>query len=313
MERQSHSFIAGLFVIVLGLAAIAGGLWLTPRSGGDQYAIDLLTTHSVSGLQVGAPVRFRGVNVGNVKAIGFDVLKVGRIRVRIMVDRKAPVTTTTIARLGYEGINGVALIQLDDDAQSNGVALRMSKGVVPEIELQPGMVERLEEAGGNVLVQTARLANRLEALLSDTNERKLIALIDSLQRTSERYGALAKDLTPTVRALPGVVKEATLTLDHARGAIDQVGRLAGDTDGRLTELDAVKQAAGHIGQTAEDLHRYTVPRLDFLIGQLSVDAQELDRTVHQINTRPQSFIFGPAVPLPGPGEPGFVASHGGLK
>jgi len=313
MERQSHSFIAGLFVIVLGLAATAGGLWLTSRSDSGQYAIDLLTTHSVSGLQVGAPVRFRGVDIGHVQSIGFDVLKAGRIRVRIMVDREAPLTTATFARLGYEGINGVALIQLDDDSQRTGVALRMPEGVVPEMELQPGLLERVEQAGGDVLVQAGRVANRLEDFLSDKNEQRLFALIDSLERTSERYGALAQDLTPTVRALPGVVNDATLTIDHAREAIDQVGRLAGDTDSRLTELDSLTRAAGHIGQTAEDLHRYTVPQLNVLIGQLSVDAQELDQTLHQVNTRPQSFIFGPEIPAPGPGEPGFVSSHGGFK
>ena len=57
MESQSHSFIAGLFVILLGLGGIAGALWLGPDKGPGRLPIDLLSTNSVTGLKVDAPVR----------------------------------------------------------------------------------------------------------------------------------------------------------------------------------------------------------------------------------------------------------------
>jgi phospholipid/cholesterol/gamma-HCH transport system substrate-binding protein len=89
MEGQSHSFIAGLFVILLGLGGIAGAIWLGPNKGPARLPIDLLTTSSVAGLKVDASVRFRGVDVGRVDSISFDPLQPGQIRVRIAVDPAA--------------------------------------------------------------------------------------------------------------------------------------------------------------------------------------------------------------------------------
>ena len=313
MESQSHSFVAGLFVLVLGIAVAAGGFWLAPRKNADQYAIDLLTTHSVSGLLADAPVRFRGVDVGRVRSIAFDAAESGRVRVRIEVERSAPLTTATYAKLGYEGINGVALIQLDDDPHKLKAPLLTSGGDVPRMELEPGILERAEVDVGNLLSSTQRVAARLQEFLSEKNEARIFGLVDSLERTSERYGQLAQNMEPSIKALPGLVHDARLTIDHARATLDNVTVLTGDADRHLADLDAVAGAARQIGQTAEALRVDTLPRLNALGDEFSTDARELRQALHQANTRPESFIFGPELPAPGPGEHGFASIHGAVK
>src|SRR5215469_13896653 len=163
MESQSHAFAAGLFVILLCLAAIGAVVWLENPGQPAGLAIDLLSTHSVAGLKVDAPVRFRGVDVGRVRSIAFDSRQAGSIRVRIAVDRTAPITRATYAKVSYQGINGVALIQLDDDR--NKKREPFSGGTVPEIELQAGLLERAEEDVHDVLLQASRVASRVEVLL----------------------------------------------------------------------------------------------------------------------------------------------------
>ena len=98
--------------------------------------IDLLSTHSVSGLKVDAPVRFRGVDVGRVDSISFDSHQSGEIRVRIAVDPAAPITRSTYAKLSYQGITGVAFIQLDDEKGKSREALPLSREKVAQMELQ---------------------------------------------------------------------------------------------------------------------------------------------------------------------------------
>ena len=313
MESQSHSFIAGLFVILLGLGGIAGALWLGPDKGPTRLPIDLLTTHSVAGLKVDAPVRFRGVDVGRVDSITFDPRQAGEIRVRVSVDPAAPISRSTYAKLSYQGITGVAFIQLDDEKGKSSDPLPLSREKVAQMELQASVLEAAETDIRDVLLKAARVADRLDELLNEQNQKRVMALVDSFERTSEHYGELARNLEPSAKALPGLLQQTRRTVESAQSAADNVAKLAADADRKLIVLDTVGEAAKQIGRAADDLHRDTLPRVNTLIDQVSVDARELKRTLRQVNAQPQSLIFGLQPPPPGPGERGFVATKGASK
>ena len=313
MESRSHAFIAGLFVIILGLGVIAGAAWLQPDRGPARLPIDLLTTHSVTGLNTDAPVRFRGVDVGRVESISFDSHRSGQIRVRVAVDPAAPITRSTYAKLSYQGITGVAFIQLDDRTGTSGEPLPLSTDTVVQMELEASMFERAEDDVRDLLVKAARAASRIDELLNEHNQKRLMALVDSIERTSDRYGALAQHLEPSAKALPGLLRQATRTVERAQVAVDNIAQLAEHTDRKLGVLDSVSNAAKQIERAAEDLHTDTLPRVNALVDEVSIDARELKRTLRQVNTRPQSVIFGLQPPPPGPGERGFVATKGAAK
>jgi len=313
MESQSHSFIAGLFVILLGIAGVAAALWLGPDKGPARLPIDLLTTHNVAGLKVDAPVRYRGVDIGRVDSISFDPAQAGQIRVRIEVDPASPITKSTYAKLSYQGITGVAFVQLDEEKGKTSERLPLSAVKVAQMELQASIFERAEDDIRDVLFKVSGVAGRLEQLLSDENQKRVMALVDSIEQTSERYGTLAHDLEPGVKALPGLLQQATQTVKKAQVTVDNVAKLAEDTDRKLVVLDQVGATAKQIGRVADDLHKETLPRVNALVDQVSVDARELKRTLHQANARPQSFIFGLQPPPPGPGERGFVATKGASR
>src|SRR5580704_11955548 len=113
MENRSHSFITGMFVIVLGVLAMVGAVLLEGPKQPTRMPVDLITTHSVAGLRPDALVRYRGVDVGRVESIAFDRRQLGQIRVRVGIDPSTPLTHSTYAKLSFQGINGVAIIQLD--------------------------------------------------------------------------------------------------------------------------------------------------------------------------------------------------------
>lgn len=295
MESHSHALVAGLFVVLLGLCAIAGAAWLGQPAGSAQLPIDLLTTHSVEGLKVDAPVRFRGVDVGRVESIAFDAQQPNRIRVRVAVDPSAPITRGTHAELSTQGISGIAFIQFDDEPGQSNEPLPRSAGTIPEVELRQGLFEQAGDSLREVLTQTQRVAGRLEEVLSDRNQQRLFALVDSVAETSARYGKLARDLEPIATALPGLVEKT-------KGAADNLSELGESAERRLAVLDT-------LGQAANDLHNDTLPRVNTLLDEVSIDARELRGTLRQANASPQSFIFGVAPPPPGPGERGFVTTQ----
>eukprot|EP01041_Mallomonas_annulata_P033913 gene33913-56596_t len=93
------------------LAGLA--VWLT-RDNANYEQYELSTRDGVSGLQPQAAVRYKGVAVGKVTRIGFDPQVTGNVLIRIAVNEQAPISPTTFAVLGYQGVTGLAHVQLDD-------------------------------------------------------------------------------------------------------------------------------------------------------------------------------------------------------
>ena len=119
MENKSHAFWAGLFTVVLVVAiGIAAFLFNVDRSVREPY--DLIARTNVTGLFTDAAVRYRGLDVGKVQSIKFDHDHPGQILIRILVDRNAPITHSTFGSLGFQGVTGIAFIQLDDTGTDPG-------------------------------------------------------------------------------------------------------------------------------------------------------------------------------------------------
>ena len=91
MENKSHALAAGLFVVVLTALVIGISLWLG-RDNTTYTKYELATAESVSGLQLQAPVRYKGVPVGKVRSIEFDPEKNGNVLIVIAVSAERSIT-----------------------------------------------------------------------------------------------------------------------------------------------------------------------------------------------------------------------------
>ena len=114
METKVNLTVVGLFVLVLGAAGIAAVLWLgSGRLSQKQYGTYLAYfTESVSGLNLHAPVRSRGVAVGSVREISLDPANPERVRLVLEVEQGTPVKEDSVAILGVQGLTGLAYVEL---------------------------------------------------------------------------------------------------------------------------------------------------------------------------------------------------------
>ena len=141
MENKSHAFAAGAFVLALLALMTALAVWLT-RDTTEQRVFEISSPEGVTGLQPQAAVRYMGVLVGRVTEIAPDPVQRGNVLLRIVVNETAPITQSTFAALGFQGVTGLAFIQLDD--KEEGSAALVAQGDdVPRIPMRPSMVSRL--------------------------------------------------------------------------------------------------------------------------------------------------------------------------
>ena len=100
MEEKLNFTLVGVFVLVLSAGLIGGVLWLSSgKSYRTQYDIyQTYTSDSVAGLNLNAPVRYRGVEVGRVRKIALAPGNVEQVQLTLAIKR-----ARMIALLPYVG------------------------------------------------------------------------------------------------------------------------------------------------------------------------------------------------------------------
>ncbi len=314
MENKSHALAAGLFVVVLTAMVIAMSLWLG-RDNTIYAKYELSTLDSVSGLQLQAPVRYKGVPVGKVTSIEFDPDKNGKVLIIIAVNAEAPITQTTYAMLGFQGVTGLAHIQLNDDSTSSTTPLPAGPDGIPRLPMRPSPFGQIAEQGPVIMQQVEDATRKVNDLLSDTNQQALMATVANLGQAAQSLDALGKrlqvtvdsKLDPALASLPAVAQDVRKTLAGIDRTAQDVGRTVSSLAGKGGAVDQMAAAVEQVSNAADNFNRGTLPNLNRTMGEVGSAARRLGDTADSFKNNPQSLIYGSSNALPGPGEAGFVA------
>lgn len=307
MENKAHALIAGLFTIMLLTAAVFIGIWLN-RDRVEYVPYQIATKLSVPGLNPQAAVRYRGLDVGKVDDISFDPQAVGQILVHISVKPDTPITQSTFATLGYQGVTGIAYVQLDDDG-SKPVKLHSTPQQVARIEMRPSLFDQLQTRGLAILQQTEEVAKRINNMLEPANQKAILDAFDNVSKAATEIESIPRQLEPTLARLPGVTAQAQKSLASldalsrdASALASSLNRIAETMNAPGGTLATVTDTAARLGSVAERIEHDTLP----LAGDARSSIRALNRALDNFSERPQSVLFGSPDIAPGPGEPGFA-------
>ena len=177
MESDKHFFFEGLFIIGLAVAAAFFFVWLGGSGERDDVLYRIRFGESVSGLELGEPVKYRGVNVGTVKAMALDPADPRVVQVDIGLHKDAPIRTDTKASLKLKGITGVVFVELSGGSpKAKSLLAATPVGKLPEIPAEksnlntvldqlPAMLERfgaIESETKKVLGDVGELTDRIK-------------------------------------------------------------------------------------------------------------------------------------------------------
>ncbi len=312
MENKSNAFLAGVFTIGLAVLVMFAIFWFSSDHA-VRVPYDLITRSTVNGLGPQADVKYRGLPVGKVEAIKFDPQVPGQIIVRISVNKDTPITRTTYATLGFQGVTGIAYVQLDDSAAHDGDAatsppLPTSPKAPARIAMRPGFFEELEKRGDTLLTQAETLLASLNDMFQIANRAELMAAIRSVRKTAEDYSQLSASLAPATNRLPKVTENLNATLESTRRLTQELANPNGTV---MRTVDSVGRdlqgASASVQSAAGTFSQETLPQLNGLARDARQTARTFERAAGQFNESPSSVLFGAPTPTPGPGEPGFSA------
>jgi len=229
METKVNFVIVGLFALLLSVAMIAGVLWL---SAGKQYNVvyDTYVAYmheSVSGLNLNAPVKYRGVTVGQVRQISLDKSNPEQVRLEFAIERGTPIKQDTIAILRSQGLTGIAYIELSGGSSASPLLAPKKSEPYPEIKTAPSLLGRLDAALTGMITNLNKTTENLNELLDEENR-------SALKRTLADISTLTGTLAAHKTELDKAVTHTALTMENAAKISSQmpalIERIARSTD-----------------------------------------------------------------------------------
>jgi phospholipid/cholesterol/gamma-HCH transport system substrate-binding protein len=310
METRSNHVLVGAVVLILLAVLALFAVWLARLSGGNERQYDIFFKQSVDGLSPGSAVTFSGVPSGQVKAIEFWKPDPQFVRVRISVKDDVPILEGTTATI-QGSFTGPSTVQLDGAVKgAPPIACPRDRPKsacpldVPVIPTKPGGIGALLSSAPKLLERLTTLTERLTELIGDKNQNSIAGI---LENTNKLTRALA-DRGPEIAA---TLAETRVTIQKAGVAAEQIGQLAGTTNGILSDdvkpmivnlnrtiasaqksMDTLNATIGDARPGLQAFSKKTVPEVGQLVQDLREMAIALSSVAEKLDKGGASSLLG---------------------
>ncbi len=302
MNGRNSYLVVGIFVIVglvtliIMILSIAGGRSTEPYT---RYTV--IFQRDISGLTLGAPVRYLGVGVGQVVDMSLTTNGGTNVRIDIKVLQSTPVTTATYASLAFQGVTGVAFISLaaDQDGRANElVAGDFEYPVIPARDV--GLAALLSDAP-QITHKVTQLLDRANQLLDENNRAALGRSLANIEKLTEslmgeddvmaslpdQLRTVVGEFENTLRQVRGTLNRAepdlVATMTNLNQASTNLANISARLDGWLTDNDRDMQQfiSGGLGQMA------------VLIADTRNTIRELEKLLADLRENPSQLVYEP--------------------
>jgi phospholipid/cholesterol/gamma-HCH transport system substrate-binding protein len=314
METKVSFAIVGAFVVALSAAGVGAVLWLASgRASQKQYDTYLVYfDESVAGLNVRAPVKYKGVDVGQVREIDLDANDPDRVRLVLAIRRGVPVKEDTVATLGVQGLTGILYVDLGGSSRESPILVAGPGEPFPVIRSGPSLLARLDTAATTLAADLDQTILRVQEVLDEPTRAALRDAAADVARVTHAFARRSKEIDGGIAAAARMMEDGARAGAELPGLVDRLDRAARSVERMADEMtaaggsaraafDEVRGAAENAGRGAEAL-RDAAPDLRRLVRDLREVTAALGRLTGEIERDPGSLVLGRSPPAPGPGE-----------
>ncbi|MEE8410603.1 MAG: MlaD family protein [Myxococcota bacterium] len=237
------AFITTGTVLFVGTVTVLAGLEIWAQR--DRYTVRFI--EDVGGLEVSAPVKYRGLRVGRVEDMVIASDDPTAIEVTLSLDPRTVLYEGTIAEMASSGITGLRTVNLvPGDPKKPKIA--------PGSQLEAGesFLGRITGRAEQIAVKVEIVANQLAAWTREENRVRMEKLVesitvlagdldqflktnrepmrDALKGVSRASETVVKLGSEGERSIKTITDEISMTLDEARRTLRDVRRPLADID-----------------------------------------------------------------------------------
>ncbi len=310
METRANYILVGVFTLAALLAAFLFVYWTAQFGGTEETApIRIRISGSAAGLGQGSLVSFNGVRIGDVRSVNFDPENPGIAVANARVIRNAPITPSTRASIGIQGLTGQAYIEFTggDPKERNVFDTADETGDTAIITADPSAVTNILETVQSIAVRADNILDDFEQVVADARD-PLTQSVNNIQKFSQALSDNSDaidDFLANFTTLSKQLGEASgklgTTLDSANQLITSLDRdKINDTIANVQSFtDRLEKSGGNIDSivkgvdtAVKDIQSFassatkTADRIDQLLGDIS--REKINQTVDNVASASQS-------------------------
>ena len=270
---------------------------------------------SVSGLEVGSPVKYLGVGVGSISDIFIDPEDVSRVIVSVALEPGTPIKKDARAEIAIIGITGLKMIEIRGGSQEADI-LEVGKYIQPGGSITEEITGKAEVIADKIEV----LVNNLNRFTQPENLEKITLLAEKASNTFDNMNSILEENRLDIRS---TIQNTNVTMARLNKMSIHLGESINEIH-QLTKGDTLKQIVQNVREVTERFKQSDivslitrldelVERVNYLLIAVDHDLERgskdflksvqklkstliyLDETSRLINEDPSILIYGTSI------------------
>lgn len=233
MESKINYTLTGLFVVIFASALVIIAFLLSKGFSEIKYhPYTVYMDESVIGLNLNAPVKYNGVNVGHVSLIELNHDNPKQVNLTLDIEEQLPIREDARATLMSQGLTGISFVNLTGGSVKSPLLKAKDGEVYPVITAEPSLLFRVDTALRELSISLTGLSEDMRAVLDSENRQSFKNSLKNVERLSFALAENATKLDKTVAALPLAVThiqkagaDISVTMQSGRIAIQTLTQL----------------------------------------------------------------------------------------
>lgn len=303
MNGHNKYLAVGVFIVVgIGLLIMLSLMFSGGRSSESNIRYSLLFQRDISGLTLGAPVKYLGVEVGEVIDMSLITGNATNVKVDLELLESTPVNSTTFASLSFQGVTGVAFISLASDDRIPLTKISKNKDFkYPVIPTRDVGLAALLADGPEITIRLTQFLDRANVVLNDKNINSISNTLANIDRLTTSLSSQENTIREIPRQLKVILEQVEKTVQQLQSTIDQA------RPDFLSSMDTLNKATASLEKVTVRLDKWAVEhegdidkfisgglaQAPALISDTRLAVRELQKLLNDFRSTPSQLIYKP--------------------
>ena len=300
MDTKINFFKIGLFVIVLIVSLLFVVFWLG-KFGFEKKKFDEYTIYfkeSVSGLNIGSSIKYKGFEVGNVGEIKLNPNNSEEIQIDITIKKGTPIKEDNYAVLGNLGITGLKYIELKGGSNNSNL-LKEDENGFKIISSKTSDLTTLVDSTTDLTNELTLVLAQMKKLLADENIKTISQILDKTQNSMSNVEQFSNYLVSNEKKLDELLKNINILTKNGNKSFESIDKSASSFKELSNEiLLEIKKGSFDIN----DMSKESFDKLNSVLNNLDSTLLQTQTLIDNLNQSPSDILFKQKNIKNGPGE-----------